>query len=491
MSLQLTFESKSDVGLERDENQDFFGSKSSGGVEYYIVCDGMGGHAGGSTASRLGVVTIEETLGTSEATDIPGKITEAVKAANSAIHAKALQRPELRGMGTTVVMVAVEHETRTAYFAHVGDSRGYRLRKDEFRRFTRDHTMVQRLIDDGILSEEDAENHPNANVISRSLGGKPNVDVEIGEPFTVEEGDIFLLCSDGLYGLVTEQEMGEVTAMMPPEQAADYLVRRACEEGGHDNITVEIILVGEQPSPAKEIRVVKPPKGPSSKEIAEQERARKAAEEEQRPTAPEGESSNAGSGDESKEAPVTEPVPAAAAPAAAVVPSKAEDDEGGSGMLLAFLVLLIAGAIVGGYLMLTNDSDAEEGGAGSGDGPSMSADPAAEPPPPPTPPPVNEDDIQTPPSRIVHGSPDEVDGSGNPVDGSGAASEGSGAFYEPPRRRDARTHRRSHRGRDPVERAEPEPRRHPCPLGWLRESPGSGRRRRRRRGSGRRRGRGR
>ena len=259
MALKLSFESKSDVGLERSENQDFFGSYLGDDASFYIVCDGMGGHAGGSTASRVGVMTIEEKLKERVDLSVPDRVVHAIESANSAIFAMARNKPTLRGMGTTVVMVAVEHDTQLAWMAHVGDSRGYLLRGEEFHRLTRDHTMVQRLVDDGILSEEDAENHPNANIISRSLGSRDSVEVELcAEPIAVQNGDMFLLCSDGLYGLVSEQEMGETTASQPPADAVVRLVQRACEEGGHDNITVEIVVVGDQPAAAPNIRVIKP-----------------------------------------------------------------------------------------------------------------------------------------------------------------------------------------------------------------------------------------
>lgn len=197
MALKITFEAQTDVGLERTDNQDHFGASRQENVEFFIVCDGMGGHAGGSTASRLGVQAIENTLEEDEG-DVPARMEGAIHVANDAIHSLAAERRELRGMGTTVAMLGIDHTQKQAHVAHVGDSRVYRLRGATFQRMTRDHTMVQRLVDEGIISEEEAEHHPQSNVISRSLGGHPVVDVEHGpEAYDLEEGDIYLLCSGG------------------------------------------------------------------------------------------------------------------------------------------------------------------------------------------------------------------------------------------------------------------------------------------------------
>lgn len=274
MALKITFEARTDVGRERNENQDHYGSTRMENVEFFIVCDGMGGHAGGSTASRLGVQAAESTL-EAEDTPVPERMEAAVHNANDAIHAMSQERRELRGMGTTAVILGVDHETQLAHVVHVGDSRIYRLRDHYFQRLTRDHTMVQRLVDEGIITEDEAEHHPNSNVISRSLGGHPTVEVEHGpEAYPLEDGDIFLLCTDGLSGLITEQEMAEVLAHYAPEQAAERLIDMANEAGGHDNITVEIILIGEQKPPFMvDVEIIHPPKGPTVRELRERELA--------------------------------------------------------------------------------------------------------------------------------------------------------------------------------------------------------------------------
>ena len=267
MARNITFEARTDVGRERSENQDWFGSSRQESVEFFIVCDGMGGHAGGSTASRLAVKTIEESL--AEPGGNPDeRMEQALQAANRAIFTMSMERRELRGMGTTAVILAINHDEDTAHLTHVGDSRIYRLRGGVFQRMTRDHTMVQRLVDEGIITEEEAENHPNSNVISRSLGGHASVDVEHApERLPLEEGDVFLLCSDGLSGLIREDEMARLLSSLPEDAAAERLIERANEEGGYDNITVEVVRIGDRPEPhTGDFEIVHPPRGPSARE---------------------------------------------------------------------------------------------------------------------------------------------------------------------------------------------------------------------------------
>lgn len=260
-NLQVTFEAHSDVGRERSENQDAFGSQRLEGFGSYFVCDGMGGHAGGSTASRLAVAVIEERLAAS-GLPLRERIEQAIREANDAIHDKASRERELRGMGTTIAFVGIDEVRGEAYVAHVGDSRVYHIRGSVLRRVTKDHTMVQRLVDEGLLTEEQAEHHPNSNIISRSLGGRPEVEVEFTDaPMPIQEGDLFVLCSDGLHGLVTEMEIARIVTSMPPAAAVRKLIDRANEEGGHDNVTAEIVLVGKQGEAPARFELVKPPTG--------------------------------------------------------------------------------------------------------------------------------------------------------------------------------------------------------------------------------------
>ncbi|TVR01005.1 MAG: hypothetical protein EA398_10895 [Deltaproteobacteria bacterium] len=247
-----------DVGRERTENQDAWGFVDLDGVFFLIVCDGMGGHNGGSTASRLAVQTIEQTL-EAEQGDIPARMTAAISKANLRIFQWARRDPALYGMGTTVVLLAMDRQSGFAHLAHVGDSRAYLLRDNVFERLTRDHTMVQRLVDDGLLTPEAAENHPHSNIISRSLGGGETVEVEHHpDPISMRNGDIFLLCSDGLTGMVPESFVPRYLARHGIDDLPKVLIDESNAQGGLDNITVGLALVGDPPEPRTNYQLVTP-----------------------------------------------------------------------------------------------------------------------------------------------------------------------------------------------------------------------------------------
>jgi hypothetical protein len=172
-------------------------------------------------------------------------------------------------MGTTAVCVLLEAESKLAYMAHVGDSRGYLARKDTYKRVTLDHTMVQFMVDDGLLSIQEAAEHPHGNIIARSLGSK-SLRVEHQEPLELEEGDLFLMCSDGLTGRVTDEEMAEIVWDNEPQEACDILVDLANERGGEDNITVQIVVFGDKGDRPESIEIVHPTERPPALHPEEQ-----------------------------------------------------------------------------------------------------------------------------------------------------------------------------------------------------------------------------
>lgn len=238
---------KTDVGRVRSENQDSCGGYCAKGFQLSVVCDGMGGHAGGSTASRLAVETVIATAKEDSSKDYSSLLKNAVEKANRVVFETAQANASLRGMGTTCVVALLDKKAHVAHVAHVGDSRIYLARGEEFARLTKDHTMVQPMVDDGILTEEQAAGHPHANVISRSLGSGITVDVEQPDvPIELQTGDIFLLCSDGLTGPVTDDEMARLVWEYDLEEACDRLVRLANARGGEDNTTVQLIRFGPQ-----------------------------------------------------------------------------------------------------------------------------------------------------------------------------------------------------------------------------------------------------
>ena len=219
---------RSDVGLVRSENQDFGTcttpeeeQESHPGGRLLIVADGMGGHRGGATASRLAAETVKAQYLGSETKDIPTALRESLTRANSRIFFEAQSNPELRGMGTTTSALAVRGEE--GWLAHVGDSRIY-------------------LVREGLLTSAEAETHPRRNVLQRSMGVSEDVEVDVRGPIELRVGDTFILCSDGLHGLVKEAELKEI-AGKPLEAAADEYLRKALERGAPDNVTVIVARV--------------------------------------------------------------------------------------------------------------------------------------------------------------------------------------------------------------------------------------------------------
>jgi serine/threonine protein phosphatase PrpC len=238
---------RTDVGLVRSENQDFGTytttaeeSSSHPGGRLLIVADGMGGHRGGATASRLAGETVKMQYLDSETSDIPTALRESLSRANARIFSEAQSNPELRGMGTTTSVLAVRDHH--GWLAHVGDSRIYLVRNGEIKQLTDDHSLVATMVREGLLTSAEAETHPRRNVLQRSMGVAEDVEIDVRGPFELREGDTFILCSDGLHGVVKEHELLEISAGTI-EEAADEFLRRALERGAPDNVTVIVARV--------------------------------------------------------------------------------------------------------------------------------------------------------------------------------------------------------------------------------------------------------
>ncbi len=227
-----------DVGKVRAVNQDCLVIDES--VKVYGVADGMGGHNGGETASagaRDGV--IQGLQGKAPSLDA---LRSAIEEANAALFRRQAEDEKLAGMGTTLSVLWLSDHF--AYLGHVGDSRIYLMRNGEFSQMTDDHSLVGELVRQGHLTPEEAENHPMKNVILRAVGTEETIDVDLA----VEErmpGDVWLICSDGLHGMVPDQEMAEVLRSNAPDKAARLLMDAALEAGGRDNISVVILQDGE------------------------------------------------------------------------------------------------------------------------------------------------------------------------------------------------------------------------------------------------------
>jgi protein phosphatase len=237
----------SDPGQSRSDNQDHVRVEHLPFGTLLVVADGMGGHQGGALASRLAVDTIVGFMtqfvpeGMSPESYKAG-LNAAILDANRTIHATAADTPEAFNMGTTVVIALVVGDT--VYVAHVGDSRLYHIRGDVAHRVTHDHTMVQALIDHGAITPEQAKDHPDAHRLSQALGYRSEVDPEIrDEALVLSPGDCLVLCSDGLFDVVSDEEIAASTRAGDAEAAARRLVDLANAGGGPDNVSVVVYRV--------------------------------------------------------------------------------------------------------------------------------------------------------------------------------------------------------------------------------------------------------
>ena len=237
---------KTDKGLVRENNQDAYAvGELPGEVAWAVVCDGMGGAAGGNIASALAVKVISDKITSSynekmRDSSIKNLLDSAITAANIEVYDMAYSRPDLKGMGTTVVAVVVRDNV--AHIAHAGDSRAYLVNKDGVEQITVDHSLVQNLVDRGEITKEEVEHHPNKNVITRALGVDKRIDVDFSEIY-MQENETLVLCTDGLSNCVNNSEMAEDIKDGQYYAFADRLVKRANKNGGNDNITVVAIAI--------------------------------------------------------------------------------------------------------------------------------------------------------------------------------------------------------------------------------------------------------
>ena len=251
-NLEIATASLTDVGQARSENQDFWGEFESGGERLLIVADGMGGHRGGATASRLCVDTVARVF--KEAKGPPGeRLRRGLELANYKIYHAALKNPRLRGMGTTGVALLF-CPPRKVWIGWIGDSRAYLVRAGSVRLLTRDHSLVADWIRSGILSADEAGSHPRRNELTRAIGSAEEVEADVVE-LEVQPGDSLMLCSDGLWGSVQEEKVGDILASMDPAPAARALVDAANANGGPDNITIQILSIGSEQAARKSPRV--------------------------------------------------------------------------------------------------------------------------------------------------------------------------------------------------------------------------------------------
>jgi PPM family protein phosphatase len=238
MGIALRYAARSDIGLGRySNNQD----SGYAGPHLLAVCDGMGGHAGGDVASSTALGELVSLDGESHGSDAVALLSQTLRRANAELRHRVDNEPRLAGMGTTATIL-MRYGSKMA-LAHIGDSRAYLLRDGELTRLTKDHTFVQSLVDEGRITEEEAGQHPQRSIITRVLSGDPDDEPDL----SVREarlGDRYLICSDGLTGVVSDPTLAEALAEHDsPAGCAEALVQMALRGGGPDNITCVVAHV--------------------------------------------------------------------------------------------------------------------------------------------------------------------------------------------------------------------------------------------------------
>ncbi len=245
--LSINYYGVTDIGLVRKENQDSFGKFPPDSDDLYqskgilfIIADGMGGHTKGKEASKLAVDLVHLVYTSAKEEDIGECLKTALETANDQIFNIYDGNENFLKMGTTcTTLVLKENE---AYIAHVGDSRVFRISKNNIEQLTQDHTLVAEMKKRGILSKDEANEFPNKSVLNRAVGIKPTVEVDISTDIPIKVGDSFILCTDGMVN-VTNEEIKQIVLNNTPKEACDNLIFLANNRGGKDNITVQIVKI--------------------------------------------------------------------------------------------------------------------------------------------------------------------------------------------------------------------------------------------------------
>jgi len=254
--MRITSCGMTDVGVKRTNNEDNYLINDE--LNLFVVCDGMGGHAGGEFASAIAVNTVEEVLtsieirpdaegfevedGNNPIEVVREKLRYAIRLAGKRIYQRAQEDTDYQGMGTTCLALMVDNGN--AFMAHVGDSRGYLVRDGKIEQLTEDHSLVNERVRAGLITEEEAKTHKLKNIITRSLGFMEDVEIDLSVR-AVRRGDLFVLCSDGLSNFMETEEIGECVLDHGPQASARRMIETACERGGDDNITVIVARVDE------------------------------------------------------------------------------------------------------------------------------------------------------------------------------------------------------------------------------------------------------
>ncbi len=229
-----------EVGRVRKNNEDSILSKPQLGL--FAVADGMGGHNAGEVASTLAVLVLEDRVRNSLAPTPDKVLAEAVQEANLRIWQQGERKLEQKGMGTTITALLLQ--SQFAAIAQVGDSRAYLFRNQKLRQLTTDHSLVQEMFKGGLISRDEMSTHPNKNILTRALGSEEIVEVDT-QIMAYQDHDLFLLCSDGLYDMITEEEILRILQTdLELHLMAQKMIDLAMEHGGNDNISLIMVEVG-------------------------------------------------------------------------------------------------------------------------------------------------------------------------------------------------------------------------------------------------------
>jgi protein phosphatase len=244
----MSFGNYSHVGMVRSENQDAFGKFPDGntdlncpGGQLFVIADGMGGQNAGREASAIAVRTLSETYYAGDEQGVVPNLRRAFAAANDAIYRKSGSGPQYRGMGTTCVALVLRGGH--AFIGNIGDSRVYKINQRGITQLTNDHSKVAEMVRRGIISKEEARNHPERSHLYRAMGPRPGADVDFFDEMPLSSSRWYLMCTDGLFNHVSDEEMRDVVTAHAPDRACRQLVQMANERGGTDNITVQVVRV--------------------------------------------------------------------------------------------------------------------------------------------------------------------------------------------------------------------------------------------------------
>lgn len=240
--MSYNYISYTDIGLKRTDNEDALGVFETDSGVLAVVCDGLGGNKAGDVASKLTVEIIHKEFISSTERDYLEKIRSAILKANSIVIETSNSNIDMKGMATTVEVLFIKGNT--AYWGHVGDSRIYIIKNGKIKQLTKDHSLVQKLVDEGYLTLKEAENHPNKNIIMRALGDNQKIDIDLSKlKFNSFDDLKFFMCTDGVSGVLKDQELEKMISMTNMKELPEVLSAAIKEKGAPDNFSFVIITL--------------------------------------------------------------------------------------------------------------------------------------------------------------------------------------------------------------------------------------------------------